>query len=122
MVLSLTEIQLKSAAPSFHNNHALLQKIDSLPTGPKWEVVEMSVEGEGLAGDGTTVTETVELWRCDPVECVKELFSNPAFKETIQYKPWRAYTNESRTERVYSEMWMGQWWWKTQVSRFDTHG
>jgi len=82
----------------------------------------MSVEGEGLAGDGTLVTETVELWRRDPVECVKELFANPAFKDKIQYKPWKAYTNESRTERVYGEMWMGQWWWNTQVDCFETHG
>ena len=118
----LTELQLKSAAPSFHNNRALLQKIDSLPTGPEWEVVEMTVEGEGLAADGIPVTEKVELWRRDPVECVRELFSNPAFKDKIQYKPWKAYTNESRTERVYGEMWMGQWWWNTQAGFFEARG
>jgi len=109
---------MKSAAPSFHNNRGLLRKIDSLPTGPKWELIELSVEGEGLDGDGTLVTETVELWLRDPVECIRELFSNPAFKDKIQYKPRKVYTDESRTERVYGEMWMGQWWWKLQVSIF----
>jgi len=73
----------------------------------------MSVEGEDAGGN--LVTETVELWRRDPVECVKELFSNPAFKDKIHYKPRKVYTNKSRTERVYGEMWMGQWWWKIQV-------
>jgi len=35
----LTKVQLKSANPSFHNNRALLHKVDSLPTGPGWERV-----------------------------------------------------------------------------------
>jgi len=82
----------------------------------------MTIEGGSLDADGTSVTEKVELWRRDPVECVKELFSNPVFKDKIQYKPRRVYTNKSRTERVYGEMWMGEWWWKTQVRRFKTRG
>lgn len=118
----LTNVQLKSADPSFRNNRALLHKIDSLPTGPKWELVELSVEGEGADGDGVMATEKVELWRRDPVECINELFSNPAFKDKIQYKPRKVYTNESKTEQVYGEMWTGQWWWKTQVSLPEMHG
>lgn len=89
-----------------------------MPTGPKWEVVELSVEGPGLNNNGK-VTEKVELWLRDPVECVRELFSNPAFKEKIHYKPQKAYApsaDGSKTERVYSEMWTGRWWWTTQVS------
>ena len=97
-----------------------MKKIDSLPTGPKWELVELSVEGKGLSGNGEMVTEKVELWRRDPVECIRELFSNPAFKDNIHYKPQKTYSNKSKTERVYGEMWEGQWWWKTQVSRFET--
>jgi hypothetical protein len=92
----------------------LFNKIDSLPTGPKWEVIELSVEGRGVNDDGV-VTEKVELWRRDPVECIRELFSNPAFTDKIHYKPQKVYTDESRTERVYDEMWTGQWWWKMQV-------
>lgn len=109
--------QIKSSSPSFRNSRALLSKIDALPTGPKWEVVELLVEGPGVNNDGKMVTETVELWLCDPVECVRELFSNPAFKEDINYKPQKVYTDGSRTERVYSEMWTGKWWWKMQVSQ-----
>ena len=66
------------------------------------------------------MTEKVELWQRDPVECIRELFANPAFKDKIHYKPQKVYTNESRTERVYGEMWEGQWWWKTQVTAFKT--
>ena len=77
----------------------------------------MLVEGEGLDGNGL-VMEKVELWRHDPVECIKELFSNPAFKDKIQYKPREVYTDGSRTEQVYGKMWMGKWWWEIQVSCF----
>ena len=62
--------------------------------------------------------EKVELWWHDPVECIKELFSNPVFKDKIQYKPREVYTDGSRTEQVYSEMQMGKWWWEIQVSHF----
>lgn len=81
----------------------------------------MSIEGKGLNGGGEVATEEVELWLRDPVECVRELFSNPAFKDKIHYKPQKTYANKSKTERVYSEMWEGQWWWKMQVRRaFET--
>jgi hypothetical protein len=69
-----------------------------------------------MKNDGKMVTETVELWLRDPVECVRELFSNPTFKEDIKYGPQKVYTDESRTERIYNEMWTGKWWWKMQVS------
>jgi hypothetical protein len=78
-VFQLKRMQIKSSSPSFHNNRALLSKIDSLPTGPKWEIIELSVEGQGVNDDGV-VTDKVELWRRDPVECIRELFSNPAFR------------------------------------------
>lgn len=116
------KIQIKSTSPSFRNCHALLNKIDTLPTGPEWEVIEVSIEGEGVNGDRKMVTKKVELWRRNPVECIKELFSNPAFKENIQYGPQKVYTDESRTERVYGEMWMGEWWWRTQVSGDEVRG
>ena len=115
-------VQIKSSSPSFHNNRALLNKVDSLPTGPEWEVIELSIEGRGANGDREIVTEKVELWRRDPVECVRELFSNPAFKNGIRYEPQKVYTNESRTERVFGEMWMGEWWWETQVSVLEVGG
>ena len=61
------------------------------------------------------VTETVELWRRNPVDCIKELFANPAFKEKISYKPRKVFTDESQTEWMYGEMWEGEWWWTMQV-------
>jgi Plavaka transposase len=36
-------------------------------------------------GDGGMMSKEVELWRRDPVECVRELIGNPAFREVISY-------------------------------------
>ena len=73
----------------------------------------MTAKGKSINGDGTMVMEKVELWHRDPVECIKELFADPAFQDKCQYKPRKVFTNTSKTEQVYGEMWMGKWWWKT---------
>ena len=60
--------------------------------------------------------EELELWLCDPVVCVQELISNPAFKNEIAYTPKKVYTDAQGTQRRYDEMWTGEWWWEAQVS------
>jgi hypothetical protein len=60
-------------------------------------------------------TEYAEFWRRDPVECVRELLSNPAFRDKCHYAPKKAFTNGTETEGMYGEMWTGEWWWKAQV-------
>jgi hypothetical protein len=59
--------------------------------------------------------EKLELWRRNPVDCVKELMSNPAFKAVLRYAPERVYRDKEGKIRVYDEMWTGDWWWDTQV-------
>ncbi|KAF8804397.1 hypothetical protein BYT27DRAFT_7225361 [Phlegmacium glaucopus] len=39
---------------------------------------------------------------------------NPAFKGKQFYAPKKVYRNEDGTNREYSEMWMGDWWWSMQ--------
>ncbi|KDQ54674.1 hypothetical protein JAAARDRAFT_135540 [Jaapia argillacea MUCL 33604] len=60
------------------------------------------------------MVETVELWKRDPVECVRELIGNPAFKEMISYVPERVFADKEGETRVYDEMWTGDWWWEVQ--------
>lgn len=62
------------------------------------------------------MVEELELWRRDPVECVKDLISNPAFRDHMSYVPEEVYSDSEGNTRVYDEMWTGEWWWKTQVS------
>lgn len=62
------------------------------------------------------MSEEIELWVRDPVECVRELLSHSAFREHAVYVPQRVYTTGDRTIRIYDEMWTGDWWWEIQVS------
>jgi hypothetical protein len=62
-----------------------LEKIDALPDVPEWtcEVFEITgdqVDARDARGE-RKLTEEVELWRRDPVECIKELIGNPAFQK-----------------------------------------
>jgi len=43
------------------------------------------VVGDKLSDDGEKMHKKLELWRRDPVDCVKELLRNLAFKEFISY-------------------------------------
>ena len=61
------------------------------------------------------MTEEVELWRRDPIECIRELIGDPAFKDSLSYTPEKVYADAEGRERVYDEMWTGDWWWDVQV-------
>lgn len=92
-----------------------MKKIDELPFGPAFSLQTFEVEGDLLGADGKPMKETIELWARDPVECVEELLSHSAFKEHAVYAPRRVYTCSDRINRVYDEMWTGDWWWEMQV-------
>ena len=76
----------------------------------------MKVDGDRVGEGGEVMSEDLELWMRDPVECVKELVGNPAFKESMSFVPEHVYAEENGTNRIYDEMWTADWWWKTQVS------
>jgi len=74
------------------------------------------VVGDKLGDDGEKMHEKLELWRRDPVDCVKELLGNPAFKEFISYTPERVFSDNAGKERIFDEMWTADWWWNMQVT------
>jgi len=92
-----------------------LQKVDSLATGPQWTCEIVTAHGNKVGQDGTMMTEDLELWKRDPVDCVKELIGNPAFQNLISYVPQRAYADRAGIKRIFDEMWTADWWWDTQV-------
>jgi Plavaka transposase len=61
-------------------------------------------------------SEEMELWRRDPVECIRELIGNPTFKDLLAYAPEQAFQDEEGNIRIFDEMWTGDWWWDLQVS------
>jgi hypothetical protein len=71
--------------------------------------------GNRLSGDGGMMSEKVELWRQDPVECVRELVGNPAFQEVMSYIPECTYAAHAGKSCIWDEMWMADWWWDMQV-------
>ncbi|KAJ7686294.1 hypothetical protein B0H17DRAFT_1181238 [Mycena rosella] len=97
----------KKAKLSFHNNRAFLQKIDALPTGPDWTCEIVTVAGNRLDENNEIMSEELELWKRDPVECIKELMSNPAFKNHMAYEPEKdsARFEEDGIRAVYTPFW-----------------
>ncbi|KAG1732870.1 uncharacterized protein EDB91DRAFT_1238678 [Suillus paluster] len=94
----------------FHNNCSFLQCVDELPHGPGWSCKKVTVRGNCEDENGEMLQEEVELWCRNPVECVKELIGNPAFKEDMAYSPAKAYADRAGQDRVIDEMWTADWW------------
>ena len=96
-----------------------MKKIDALPTqGAAWTWDIITSEGDRRNEDGELMPpEKLELWRRDPIECVRELMGNPMFKDELKYAPEKAYLDpEGKNGHIYDEMWSADWWWDTQVS------
>ncbi|KAI0281068.1 hypothetical protein BC826DRAFT_1094230 [Russula brevipes] len=91
---------------SYTSTHTFLKKVDQLRTGPKWDCKNITVTGDLLDGSGVCLTDEFELWLRDPVECIKELISNPSFNGSIKYAP--------NISRIYDEMWTADQWWDLQ--------
>ena len=116
----LTLVQIQTGAqPSSHNKYTFFKKIDALPKGPEWVCEVLEITGDKKDEEGKAFVEEVEFWRRDPVECVRELIGNPAFKEFMKYAPERHYEDKELTIHIYNEMATGDWWWEIQVSVFS---
>ncbi|KZT40289.1 hypothetical protein SISSUDRAFT_1018989 [Sistotremastrum suecicum HHB10207 ss-3] len=110
------ETMRESGAVPWANNQAFLRKVDALPKGPGWECESWTVIGDEMEEEGEVIqgSEDVELWKRDPVECIRELMGNPAFRDSMKYKPERRFRGTGRQCRVYHEMWTGDAWWEMQ--------
>ncbi|SJL14960.1 uncharacterized protein ARMOST_18437 [Armillaria ostoyae] len=111
--LKLGSIQ-NNVSPSFDNKRKLFQTIDKLPTGPEWTCEVFELQGDLLDEKGNPRTEEVELWKRDPVACIRELMGDARFRKHMRYAPERVYIDEEGTSRAYSEMATADWWWKIQ--------
>ncbi|KAG1883656.1 hypothetical protein F4604DRAFT_1878919 [Suillus subluteus] len=101
--------------PSYTMNKSFLKKIDSLPTkGPDWHCDLIKVIGDVIDADGEMLTTELELWQCNPVECVHELIGNPVFKDVMAFAPEWAYEDTLGKNQIYDDMWTCDWWWETQ--------
>jgi hypothetical protein len=105
--------------PSYHNKRTLLEKIDALPDVPGWTCEIFEITGDQIdirdANSERKLTEEMELWCRDPIDCIKELIGNPAFKKHMQFKPERVFTDGQRKNEKFDNMWTCKWWWDLQV-------
>ncbi|KAF7293318.1 hypothetical protein HMN09_01211300 [Mycena chlorophos] len=102
------------AKPSYTNAYSFYQKIDALPSGPQWRCELMELTGDKTGADGKIMTEEVEFWHRDALECLEEIMGNPAFKDHMSYAPKHVYRDEDGKNREYSEMYSGDLWWGLQ--------
>jgi len=77
----------------------------------------VQIQGNRIDENGGLMQpENVELWRRDPVDCIKSLLGNCALRDYLAYAPERVYADYAGKVRKYSQMWTADWWWDTQVS------
>ena len=73
---------------------------------------------DGLSSEWQEATIDIEgtstpYWYRDPVSAMSYILGHPPFKDYLCYAPIR--DRDESGERLYSEMWTGDWWWRTQV-------
>lgn len=108
--------EIKELALTTTSKYIFNQHIDQLPRKMEWLYDEITVTGDRIGENGKEMTETLDLWRRDPVECIRELIGNPAFREVMAYAPERVFTSQDMLNRVFDEMCTADWWWDVQVN------
>lgn len=93
---------------SYHNSRSLLQRVDSLPERAEWEERWISFKDRPQ--------ERHLLQFRDIIQAIRALLGNPEHADKIIYRPRRLFRDASRKQRIFNEMWSGQWWHAVQVS------
>lgn len=93
---------------SFKDVRQLFMKIDCIPDRASWK-------SETLTFPDRPDEEHVVRYR-DIIQAIKALLGNPSHAKHIVYKPRRVFSDQSKTKRIYNEMWTGRWWNAVQVS------
>ncbi|KAI0665395.1 hypothetical protein C8Q78DRAFT_986640 [Trametes maxima] len=101
---------------SFRSSHLFYKKVDALPRGATtWKRKVLEAVGDVLGEDGKPKVEVVELWMRDVVDCIRELMGNPAYCDSIRYRPERQYADAEGKTRVYRNIHTADWWWNLQL-------
>lgn len=53
----------------------------------------------------------------NPVEAIRGLWGDPALAKHLVYRPRKIFANATKANRIYSEMWSGNWWYAAQVCK-----
>ncbi|KAG1736274.1 hypothetical protein EDD22DRAFT_959797 [Suillus occidentalis] len=90
---------------SYRNSRELNNIIDSkIPAcRPCFKRQEILVAGEAF-----------DVYFQDILQCVKALYGDPELAPYLVFAPERHYSDEDQTQRLYHDMYTGNWWWHTQ--------
>ncbi|KIO11448.1 hypothetical protein M404DRAFT_126753 [Pisolithus tinctorius Marx 270] len=89
---------LDGQKPSFTSACQLLDWMDTLPSGPGWQVMQLEV-------DGYDTGKKIDLIYRDGLEVVESLFGNPIFAQNMTFDPLRIQRNG---EEEYGEWFTAQ--------------
>jgi Plavaka transposase len=56
----------------------------------------------------------------DPIKALESLFQDPNNAKHLVYAPKKIYADETKKNRIFNEMWTGQWWHVLQVNYINT--
>ena len=86
-----------------------------MPKVPKWTC--KNIEYTVHLPDSTQRAREFDLWKKDVLDVIKELVSNPEFKDCFCTLPCEIYTDGEKKVQIYNEMWTGEWWSEAVVSQ-----
>lgn len=103
-------------SPPFANADDLHDVIDSTTLGDApWHSFFVRYNGEIPSHDPPPwMTSKYEVWFRDPHDVMRNIFSNPDFKNEIDYTCYREFTVGG--ERCYKDFMSGNWAWRHSVS------
>lgn len=76
----------------------------------------ITIKGDKLDKDKIPLTREVDLWLRNPVDVVKALLSRHDLRDKLVFEPRKTFTDRTKTNRVYEEMWTSDWWAEIQVN------
>jgi hypothetical protein len=89
---------------SYRTANELNLMIDKLPGRPTFKSHDIQVDNQ-----------IYQLHSRDVLDCIRAIFGDPEFAQDLVFAPKHCYTDHERTQRVYSDMYTGDWWWSVQV-------
>ncbi|PSS06857.1 hypothetical protein PHLCEN_2v3534 [Hermanssonia centrifuga] len=76
----------------------------------RWQCEIWEAKGDELDENGEPRIEVLEMWKRDPVECIRELIGHPSFQDCLRYAPEEIFEDPYGEKWMYNEMWTAEWW------------
>ncbi|KIY61165.1 hypothetical protein CYLTODRAFT_384796 [Cylindrobasidium torrendii FP15055 ss-10] len=93
---------------SYHNTTGLHQRLNGIPLrAGEWMSKQIYFTDKP---DG----EPFVLLHRDILDAIRALWGKPELADRIVFKPKQMFSDAEKENRIYTEMWTGEWWWIVQ--------